>query len=215
VAQIFPEKANRVPLYLLAGVVVGGALVTLVVWYYFSPEYTDVGYRPEQPVFYSHALHAGELGLDCRYCHAGVEVSTVASVPPTSVCMNCHRLVGRDLPAVQPLLESAAEGRPLRWVRVHDLPDYAYFDHALHLRAGVGCSSCHGDVRAMEVVTQVEPLSMGWCLECHRDPAPHLREMDELTDTAWAPPEDQAERAAAFIEARAIAPPTDCQGCHR
>jgi hypothetical protein len=215
VAQIFPEKANRVPLYLLAGVAVGGALATLFVWYYFSPEYTDVGYRPEQPVFYSHALHAGELGLDCRYCHAGIEVSAVAPVPPVQVCMNCHQLVGRDLPAVQPLLESAAARRPIRWVRVHDLPDYAYFDHALHLRAGVGCSSCHGDVAAMAVVTQVEPLSMGWCLECHRNPGPHLRPYDQLTDTAWTPPENQSELAARFIEERAIAPPEDCSTCHR
>lgn len=214
-AQIFPEKANRVPLYLLAAIVVGGGLITLFVWYYFSPEYTDVGYQPEQPVAYSHALHVGELGLDCRYCHAGVEISPVASVPPTSVCMNCHQLVGRDLASLEPLRQSAASGRPLRWVRVHDLPEYAYFDHSRHIVAGVGCSSCHGDVAAMEVVHQVEPLSMAWCLECHRDPAMHLRAADEITDTAWVPPADQRERAAAFIEERGIAPPVACTGCHR
>ncbi|MFP3940319.1 MAG: cytochrome c3 family protein [Thermoanaerobaculia bacterium] len=213
-AQIFPEKANRVPLYLVAGVLVGGALVALGVWYYFSPEYTDVGYRPEQPVPYSHALHAGELRLDCRYCHAGVEVSAVASVPPTEVCMNCHALVGRDLESLEPVRASAADGEPLRWVRVHDLPDYAFFDHSMHVGAGVGCSSCHGDVASMEVVTQVEPLSMAWCLECHRDPGPHLRPFDQITNTAWTPPANQDELAARWIEERDIQPPEACSACH-
>lgn len=213
-AQIFPEKANRGALYLGAGVLLGGALSALGVWYYFSPEYTDVGYSPEQPIAYSHALHAGELQLDCRYCHAGVEVSPVASVPPTKVCMNCHALVGRELESLEPLRASAADGEPLRWVRIHDLPDYAFFDHSMHLRAGVGCSSCHGDVAAMEVVSQVEPLSMGWCLECHRDPGPHLRPFDQITNTAWTPPENQAELAARWIEERDIQAPEACSACH-
>lgn len=214
-AQIFPEKANRVPLVLLAAVLVGGGLLTFLVWYYFSPEYTDVGYQPVQPVPYSHKLHAGELGLDCRYCHAQVEVSRVASVPPTSVCMNCHRLVGQDKASLEPIRQSAATGRPMRWVRVHDLPGYAYFDHSRHIKAGVGCSTCHGDIAQMEVVHQVEPLSMGWCLQCHRDPAPYLRPDDEITNTAWVAPEDQRARAAVLIEERGIAPPTACTGCHR
>ena len=214
-AQIFPEKANRVPLLLVAAVVVGGGLATLAAWYYFSPEYTDVGYMPEQPVAYSHALHVGELGLDCRYCHSQVERSPVASVPPTQVCMNCHSLVGRDLATLEPIRRSASTGEPMRWVRIHDLPEYAYFDHSRHIKAGVGCSSCHGDVASMEVVRQVEPLSMAWCLECHRDPAPHLRPFDQITNTAWTPPEDQRERGTAFLEERGIAPPTACTGCHR
>jgi hypothetical protein len=215
VAQIFPEKANRVPLLLVAAVVVLGGLAHLVIWYYFSPEYTDVGYSPEQPVPYSHALHVGELGLNCLYCHSQVERSPVASVPPTQVCMNCHSLVGRDLASLEPIRQSAATGEPMRWVRIHDLPEYSYFDHSRHVKAGVGCSSCHGDIASMEVVRQVEPLSMGWCLECHRDPAPHLRPFDQLTDTAWQPPEDQRVRGAAFMEERGIAPPVACTGCHR
>jgi hypothetical protein len=214
-AQIFPEKANRVPLLLVAAVGVLGGLVHLVVWYYFSPEYTDVGYMPQQPVPYSHAQHVGEFGLDCRYCHSQVERSPVASVPPTQVCMNCHSLVGRDLPSLEPVRQSASTAEPLRWVRIHDLPEYSYFDHSRHVKAGVGCSSCHGDVASMEVVRQVEPLSMGWCLECHRDPTPHLRPFDQLTNTAWTPPEDQRERGAAFMEERGIAPPVACTGCHR
>lgn len=214
-AQIFPEKANRVPLLLVAALVVGGGLATLLAWYYFSPEYTDVGYMPAQPAPYSHEQHVGQFGLDCRYCHSQVETSPVASVPPTQVCMNCHQLVGRDLESLEPVRRSASTGEPLRWVRIHDLPEYAYFDHSRHLAAGVGCSSCHGDIASMVKVRQVEPLSMAWCLECHRDPAPHLRDFDEITNTSWVPPDDQRERAAALIESRGIAPPVACTGCHR
>lgn len=213
--QIFPESANKVPLYLVA---VLGALAILVpafIWYYFSPEFTDVGYQPVQPVPFSHKLHAGDLELDCRYCHAQVERAAVASVPPTQVCMNCHSLVFRDSPKLAPIRDSAASGQPMQWVRVHNVPDYAYFDHSLHLRAGVGCSSCHGDVRSMEVVTQMKPLSMGWCLQCHRQPDLHLRERDQLTNTTWQPGKDQLAFAAELKEKLGIAPPEDCSACHR
>ena len=187
----------------------------LFVWYYFSPEYTDVGYQPTQPIPYSHALHAGELAIDCRYCHSNVEVSAVATVPPTQVCMNCHQTVGRDRPSLEPLYESASSGEPIEWIRIHKVPEYAFFDHSLHIGAGVGCSSCHGDVASMEVVEQVQPLSMGWCLECHRAPDNHLRPFDEITNTTWEPPSDQAALAAIFREERQIAPPEDCTSCHR
>ena len=213
--QIFPQWTNRVPLYLVAGLGIASIAGTAFAWYYFSPEYTDVGYRPVQPVAFSHQLHAGELEMDCRYCHAQVEVAAVASVPPTQVCMNCHSLVKRDSPLLAPIVASAAGDRPMRWVRVHKVPEYAYFDHGVHVRAGVGCQSCHGDVRSMEVVTQQEPLSMGWCLECHRRPDDHLRPFDEITDTTWSPPKDQATLAAQLIAERQIAPPEDCSACHR
>jgi len=185
------------------------------VWYYGSPKYTDVGYRPEQPVPYSHALHVGQLGLDCRYCHFSVEVSPVATVPPTQTCMNCHKIVLRDSARLAPVRESFATGRPLRWVRVHNLPDYAVFNHAAHVRAGVGCASCHGDIHRMEVVMQVQPLSMSWCLDCHRNPVPHLRPAEEVTNMEWFPPQDQAEFARRAMDERQIAPPVDCSGCHR
>lgn len=214
-AQIFTERANRVPLLVALGLLAAAVTVPLAVWYWFSPAHTDVGYRPEQPVFFSHALHAGELGMDCRYCHVQVERAAVASVPPTQVCMNCHQLVKRDSPLLAAILESSSTGEPMRWVRVHKVPEYAYFDHSMHVRAGVGCSSCHGDIRSMEVVTQAEPLSMGWCLDCHRDPAPHLRPADELTDTTWNPSPEQPEFARARIAELAIAAPVDCSGCHR
>jgi hypothetical protein len=214
-AQVFPKWANRLPILSLAILVGGAGLAPLFAWYYFSPEYTDVGYQPVQPVPYSHKLHVGELGLDCRFCHSTVERSAVASVPPTEACMGCHQVVKRDSPDLAPIIKSATTDQPMRWVRIHKVPEYAYFDHSAHLGAGVGCSSCHGDVAAMEVVVQAKPLSMGWCLECHRDPAPHLRDFDEITDTAWKAPADQLERGNRFLEERQLAPPEDCTSCHR
>ncbi len=214
-AQIFRKRANLVPLLLLAGVAAAGVVAVGGIWYFFSPEYTDVGYQPVQPVPFSHKLHAGDLGIDCRYCHATVEVAAVASVPPTQTCMNCHRLVKTDSPKLAPVRDSAAKGQPLRWVRVHKLPDYAYFDHSVHIRAGVGCSSCHGDVASMEVITQAKPLSMSWCLTCHRDPDLALRPADLVTDTTWTPPADQLAFAAQVKAERHLAPPEDCSGCHR
>jgi hypothetical protein len=129
--------------------------------------------------------------------------------------MNCHSLVARDKASLEPVRQSASGGQPLMWVRVHNIPDYAYFPHAPHIRAGVGCSSCHGDVKSMERIQQVEPLSMSWCLDCHRDPGKSLRAPAELLDTSWQPPADQEVRAAKWMAERHLAPPVDCSGCHR
>ncbi|MEM7481490.1 MAG: cytochrome c3 family protein [Acidobacteriota bacterium] len=214
-AQIFPKRINRLPVVAAGVALLVPALGSAFVWYFLSPKHLEVGYQPRQPVPFSHKLHAGDMRLDCRYCHGAVEVSAVASVPPTQVCMNCHQLVGRDKESLQPLYESAATGRPMEWIRIHDLADYSYFDHSVHLLAGVGCSSCHGDIRSMEVVRQVEPLSMAWCLECHRQPEMHLRPREELTNTTWIPPDDQLIFAQAVIADLQIAPPEDCSACHR
>ncbi len=214
-AQIFSEKANRLAFYGAVGAPLSLVLVVGGFWYYGSPKYTDVGYMPRQPIPYSHRLHVGQLGLDCRYCHASVEVSPVANIPPSQVCMNCHKLIQRESPKLEPLRESLGTGMPIPWIRVHNLPDYAYFDHRPHLRAGVGCVECHGRVDQMEEVVQVEPLSMSWCLDCHRNPAPHLRPPEEITNLRWIPPEDQPEIAQRLIEELALHPPTDCTGCHR
>ncbi|MDH3254120.1 MAG: cytochrome c family protein [Acidobacteriota bacterium] len=213
-AQIFPKWANQTPLALGAVAAAFGLAAAGFASYYFSPEYTDVGYQPKQPVPYSHALHAGELGLDCRFCHASVELSPIASVPATEVCMNCHHIVKRDSPVLAAIQKSASSGEPMRWVRVHKVPEYAYFDHSAHLAAGVGCASCHGPIHQMDVVRQVEPLSMAWCLECHRNPDNHLRALGEITDMDWQPPANQAELAARFKQDRALSPPEDCSGCH-
>lgn len=214
-AQIFPEWTNNLQTYSALAVVLLLAGAIGFFWYLGSPQYTDVGYRPDQPVPYSHKLHAGDLGIDCRYCHHNVEKWSVANLPPTQTCMNCHQLILPASDKLMPVRESWEIKAPIQWVRVHDLPDYSYFNHSIHLNAGVGCQSCHGDIAHMEKVTQVEPLSMGWCLDCHRNPAPHLRRSNQLTNTAWTPPEDQQDFAEQMIKEKQIAPPYECSGCHR
>jgi hypothetical protein len=215
VAQIFERWTNDLPLRIAAASLVAGGLVVAGVWYFFSPKYTDVGYQPVQPVPYSHKLHAGDLGINCLYCHATVDRAPVAVVPPTQICMNCHRTVKRDSPLLAAIRDSSSSGRPMRWVRVHNLPGFAYFDHRPHIRAGVGCASCHGRLDKMEVVAQNQPLSMSWCLDCHRNPAPYLRPAHEVTNMDWTPGKDQVQFAARITKEKRLAPPLDCTGCHR
>ncbi|MEM7306343.1 MAG: cytochrome c3 family protein [Planctomycetota bacterium] len=195
----------------------GGLYAAATVAFGFSPETTDVGYAPEQPIPFSHRLHAGELRIDCRYCHDTVERAAHAAIPPTATCMNCHARVRTESRHLALLRRNHAAGQPIPWIRVHDLPDHAYFDHSAHVGAGVGCVSCHGRVDRMDVVEQVEPLSMGWCLDCHRDPAPHLRPPERVTDMGWQPAEhggrgtqDQLRHGRS---ARGAA--QDCSACHR
>lgn len=212
--QIFPKTANIVPLMTLGGALFGGVFLIFVVWYFFSPEYTDVGYAPEQPVPYSHRLHVAQLGMDCRYCHTNVETSKHANIPATQTCMNCHSVVRTDALTLLPLRESWATGKPVEWVNVHVLPDYAQFSHAVHVNNGVACETCHGRVDQMEVVRQVEALSMGWCLECHRQPELYLRPNDQVTTMGYVQPADFVERNLERIRTEGIAPPTNCSACH-
>ena len=214
-AQVFPRWTNELPLRIAAGGVVAAVLVVGGIWYYFSPQYTDVGYQPVQPVAYSHKLHAGELGINCLYCHATVERGPVAVVPPTQVCMNCHRVIKRDAATLAVVRESETNGRPINWVRVHNLPGFAFFDHRPHIRAGVGCATCHGRIDEMDVVAQAQPLSMGWCLDCHRNPDPYLRPEHEVTTMDWVPPREQLQVAALIKAEKQLRPPLDCTGCHR
>ncbi|MEP0829074.1 MAG: cytochrome c3 family protein [bacterium] len=214
-AQIFPKWTNRLPVYFVSGAVVILTAVVGIFWFYGSPKYSDVGYRPKQPVPYSHKLHAGDLGLDCRYCHSQVETSAAAGVPPTQTCMNCHKLILPESEKLLPVRESWSKRLPIMWVRVHNLPDFVYFDHSVHLNAGVGCASCHGNVAQMDVVMQKEPLSMSWCLDCHRNPDRHLRPREELTNMNWTPPVEQLELARRIRAEKGINPTVDCSGCHR
>jgi len=166
----------------------GGALyVPLLVAFAASPKTTDVGYAPEQPIPYSHELHVGQLGLDCRYCHTSVEVGPKANIPPTQTCMNCHSKILTESDQLEPLRSSFRTGLSVEWIRVHDLPDYAFFNHSAHVTRGIGCVSCHGRVDQMTVVTQVEPLSMAWCVDCHRHPDENLRPPEYATDMEWRP----------------------------
>lgn len=208
--QIFPRSLNLLPLVAAVALAVGGGVVTFIVAYYFSYWNTQVGYAPVQPVPFSHRLHAGQLGMDCRYCHANVERSAEAMIPSTQTCMGCHAVVRPDAASLAPVRESWETGEPIAWVRVHNLPDHAYFDHSVHLSAGVGCVTCHGRIDQMDVVTNQSPLSMSWCLDCHRNPEPNLRPVSEITNMAWE------RREGEEIEyARYALPPETCSGCHR
>jgi hypothetical protein len=210
--QIFPKKLNLLPLVAAVLGAGGGITVVLFAWYYFSPKHLQVGYAPEQPIHYSHKLHAGELGMDCRYCHANVERAAHAMIPPTQTCMGCHAVVKKDSPMLAELRASWEKGTSVPWVRVHRLPDHAYFDHSVHLAAGVGCVSCHGRVDQMEVVSITKPISMAWCLECHRDPGPNLRPKDQVTNMTWEPSKEDEGRIA---NVETLQPPEHCSGCHR
>lgn len=198
----------------LGGLTGGGILTIAIVWYYFSPSFTDVGYQPVQPVPYSHEQHVGQFGLDCRYCHSYVEESAHSNVPSTQTCMNCHTQIRTESLKLLPVRESWATDQPVPWLKVHHLPDYAQFNHSVHINVGVGCETCHGRVDQMPEVVQREPLSMGWCLECHRSPEEFLRPPDRVTAMGFVPAVDQIEQNLQRIEAEGIYPPTDCSGCH-
>jgi hypothetical protein len=212
---VFPRWANKtVP---LVGALLGAAPLYVIglVWYGASPTTVAVGYEPHQPVPYSHALHAGELGLDCRYCHTTVEKAAMAAIPPTETCMNCHQRVRTTSVKLEPIRQSAATGEPVEWIKVHDLPDYVYFNHSAHVTRGIGCVSCHGRIDQMVEVHQEKPLSMSWCVDCHRAPEQHLRPPSEVTNMRWQPPEDQLAFGMKLREQAHINPPTDCSTCHR
>jgi hypothetical protein len=215
-AQIFPKWTNDTPRIAAVGTAVLGAFVVFAFYWWASPKNTDVGYKPKQPVEYSHALHAGkadgQLGMDCRYCHAYVERGAHASIPPTHTCMNCHKQVKTDSPKLQLVRDSYASDKSIEWVKIHKLPDYAYFDHSAHVgfgvgenRGAIGCETCHGRIDQMEVVKQVQPLSMGWCLECHSDPAQNIRPVSAVTYMGWIP--DAEWRVKAEAIAKTINPP--------
>lgn len=222
---LFPKWTNRLPALLALGAAAAGLTVVFVVYFWFSPKNTDVGYQPYQPIAYSHKLHAGTLGMDCRYCHRFVEEGPHATIPDAATCMGCHSQVKKDSPALALLRENygdgKADGTPIPWVKVHLLPQYAYFSHAVHINANVGCKSCHGMVNEMEIVNQVQPLSMGWCLECHRDPTTHVRPAGiSVTDMTWEPTDASIAAAQKRLEWQgdnppALNPPTHCSACHR
>lgn len=217
-SHIFPKSANRLPLQIVIFLVVFGGIVTAATTYYATPKYTRVGYAPIQPVPFSHALHAGELGMDCRFCHSTVEKAGHAAVPTAQTCMNCHSAVKTDSALLAPIRESYESGDPVEWVRVHEAPDYVYFNHAVHVNRGVSCVDCHGRIDQMEVVTHSKSLSMGFCLDCHREPAEHLRDPSLVTQLDWEHPggiDAQIAEGEQFIHDWNINPPQSCSGCHR
>ncbi len=213
---LFPRWSNLLlPTIILAATTIP-VYALFFVAYGFSPKTLDVGYQPTQVVPYSHALHAGELGLDCRYCHISVEKAAHASVPATQTCMNCHTLIRPDSPKLAKVKESFTTGLPVQWTRIHKLPEYAYFNHSAHVSRGIGCVSCHGRIDKMEIVYQNSPLSMGWCIECHRNPDVNLRPTSEITNLAFdGTTELSVDERAVLKDKFHIKPSDDCSTCHR
>ncbi|MBI1879984.1 MAG: cytochrome c3 family protein [Chloroflexi bacterium] len=191
-SQLFHPSINIISRSVILGIVIvliGGA--GLAYLYFRSPFVTEVGIAQTQPVPFSHQLHVGGVGLDCRYCHTSVEESNFAGIPPTETCMGCHGHFSTDDPVLEPVRASAQNNQPLAWVRVHNLADFVYFNHAIHVKKGVGCETCHGRVDQMPLTAKAETLQMDWCLECHRATERFLRPSDQVFTLGWQPPADQ------------------------
>ena len=172
----------------------------------------------EQPIQFSHAHHVGGMGIDCRYCHTSVEESSFANIPPTKTCMNCHSQIWNTAPILEPVRASFRDNTPLEWTRVHDLPDFVYFNHSIHVAKGVGCATCHGRVDTMPLMYQESTLMMSWCLDCHRDPAKYVRPRDQIYNMAWEAPADDPELGARLVKEYKIGSVdqlTSCSTCHR
>ncbi len=214
--QIFHRSTNTISrlsifgsLFVVAGALWGAALIAR------SPYVTQQAVARQQPVQFSHRHHAGELGIDCRYCHTGVDRAAYAGIPPTQTCMNCHAQIWRDSDFLEPVRSSYAAGVSIDWIKVHDLPDFVYFDHSIHVRKGIGCASCHGRIDQMNQVWQASSLQMEWCLDCHRHPERHLRPAEHVFDMEWQPTEDQETMGRRLIAEYGIQTRTDCDTCHR
>jgi hypothetical protein len=218
VAQVFRPAANTIALLVIASL--GAAPILLAGLGYSlmkSPYVTDQSVTREQPVPFSHAHHVGGLGLDCRYCHTSVTTARFAGIPPTETCMTCHSQLWTNAAMLAPVRESLATNTPIHWQRVHVLPDYVYFDHSIHIAKGVGCSTCHGAVDRMPLMRQAAPLTMGWCLDCHRHPEKAIRPLDKVFDMKWTPPKNQLAEGRRLMREYHIdtAHLTDCTKCHR
>ncbi len=180
-----------------------------------SPYVTGAQAAFDQPVPFSHQHHVGGLGLDCRYCHTSVEVAASAGIPPTKTCMNCHSQIWSDSETLAPVRESFRSDKSIEWRRIHDLPDFAYFNHSAHVNKGVGCTTCHGRVDRMPLIVQEASLQMEWCLDCHRAPEKYVRPRSEVFNPAWTPPANQIEEGRKLVELYKIDTRTSCNTCHR
>jgi Cytochrome c7 and related cytochrome c/Class III cytochrome C family len=218
-AQIFNRTANIVSkasiVAALGGVVVLGGVLWAIM---MSPYYTQVNVTREQPVPFSHKHHAGELGIDCRYCHTSVEKSSFAGIPPTQTCMTCHSQIWTNAPMLEPVRASYRTNTSISWTRVNALPDYVYFNHSIHVAKGVGCTTCHGQVAEMPLTYKANTLYMGWCLDCHRQPEKYLRPKSEVFNPNYVPPANQMQLGAQLVKDYKIIPLQErqsCSTCHR
>ena len=211
---LFSPQSNR-HLRLVLTVIVAAPIVSLVglcIWVR-TPWVTGESWNVEQPIEFDHRHHVEDDGIDCLYCHSAAERSQHAGIPPNSTCMGCHNQIWNETPQLELMRENYFARRSTAWGAVHDLPDFVYFNHAIHLDHGIGCSSCHGRVDQMPRVYQVSPLTMGWCLDCHRNPEPNLRPRDQITTMPWQPlPLDQQAKLAAEY---GVQRKTHCSTCHR
>ena len=215
-AALFSRSSNRIFRVTLAllGLALVGIPVLLIAWAR-SPAVTGQHDAPKQPIAFSHKIHVTGLRIDCRYCHSSVERAATAGMPSTATCIPCHNQAWLSGPFFEPVRRSLATGTPIPWVRVNALPDFVYFNHAIHVGNGVGCESCHGRVDRMDRVEQTAPLTMGWCLDCHRDPAPRLRPVAEMVTMGWQTPTQGLARGETLARRYAVRRVITCSGCHR
>jgi hypothetical protein len=216
VPPIFHPSTNTFARLSLAG---AGALsfgaIALAITVYHSPLETGVGREVPQPVPFSHKLHGTGIGIECRYCHGTAETSTFAGMPSNDVCMNCHVQIQAQSPLLAPVREGFANGQPVAWNRVYDLPDFVYFDHSVHVLNGFACETCHGRVDQMEALVKTEPLTMLWCLECHRHPERFVRPREAVYAVGWQPEDLSASQGTVLAQAYDLQRLTDCSVCHR
>jgi Cytochrome c7 and related cytochrome c len=214
--QIFHRSANtlsKVSLVGLLSLVAGLILLAMVLGR--SAYVTRANEYIEQPIQFSHMHHVTDDGIDCRYCHTSVETSPFAGIPPTKTCMNCHSQLFNTEPILEPVRASFREDKPLHWVRVHDLPDFVYFNHSIHVKKGMGCEVCHGRIDQMPLTLQARSLQMEWCIECHRNPENYVRPRGEVTTMGYRPPVPQSEIGPRLVKEYGIQSLTSCSTCHR
>lgn len=202
-------------LVLLCVVLALAALFWTVTGISGSAYVTRQGMRREQPVPFSHEHHVGGLGIDCRYCHTSVEVSAMAGIPATKICMNCHSEMWAASPTLAPVRQSWATDQSIAWTRVHDLPGFVYFNHSIHVQKGFGCVTCHGRVDRMPLMWQEAPLTMQWCLDCHRHPERNIRPRDQVFNLTWSPEGKQEELGRRLVKEYGVESLTSCSTCHR
>jgi hypothetical protein len=214
--QIFPRSANSISkISIVAGGLLAGAVLALAYSIDRGSYITDVHVVKSQPVPFSHKHHVLDDGIDCRYCHTSVETSASAGLPATEVCMSCHSQIWTNAELLEPVRESYRTGKSIEWTRVHDLPDFVYFNHSIHLNKGVGCATCHGAVQNMPLMYKENTLYMNWCIECHRQPEKYLRPRAEVFNMSYAAPANQLEFGKKLRAEYHVQSLTDCVTCHR
>jgi len=214
--QIFHRSTNTISRVSIFGAVFAlAALFGLAEKINGSSWVTEARVAREQPIQFSHERHVAGNGIDCRYCHTSVERSAFAGIPPTKTCMNCHSQIFSNSPYLEPVRASFRTGRSIEWTRVHDLPDFVYFDHSIHVSKGVGCTTCHGRVDLMPLMWQEQSLQMGWCIDCHRHPEAYVRPRDQVFRTDYVPPSDQLALGTRLVAEYHIRRMTSCSTCHR